>query len=67
MKITRTSIVSGKTRTLDFPTVTKKMLSDYETGDKPIQIALPGLTPSQREFIMTGIVDSEWDKSIPAQ
>ena len=58
MKITRTSILSGVTRTLDLD-VTQAELDRYHNGAL-LQDAFPELTPAEREFIHTGIVDSEW-------
>ena len=59
MEITRTSIITGIERTKDIP-VTQEQLNEWEGGTL-IQKVMPELTPSQREFIMTGLVDSEWD------
>jgi len=59
MKITRTSQLSGMTRTLELD-VTKEEVLDYATGDMLVQDAFPRLTPDQREFIMTGITAVEW-------
>jgi len=59
MKITRTSIVTGIERTQDIP-VTQEQLNEWESGTL-IQKVMPELTPSQREFIMTGMIDEEWD------
>ena len=59
MEITRTSILTGIERTQDIP-VTQEQLTEGEGGTL-IQKVMPELTPSQREFIMTGIIDSEWD------
>lgn len=59
MKFTRISVITGKTRTLDLP-VTPDQLKAYQDGEL-IQRAMPHLTPSQREFILTGCTDEEWD------
>jgi len=58
MQITRTSQVSGKVRTLDLP-ITLEQLNKWQNGGH-IQNIMPHLTPSQREFLITGIVDEEW-------
>lgn len=58
MEITRTSMLSGVTRTLDIP-VTREQLIEWERGAL-IQDAMPNLTPEQREFIMTGSWGDEW-------
>jgi hypothetical protein len=58
MIITRTSMTSGITRSLDLP-VTEAQLATYE-GGALLQNAFPNLTPGEREFIKTGITQSEW-------
>lgn len=60
MKITKTSIISGVTRTMDIP-VTEEQLIDWNSG-MLIQKAMPNLTNDEREFIMTGITQEEWDE-----
>lgn len=59
MAITRTSILTGTTRTQELP-LTPEQLADYQTGRAPIQFVLPWLTLEEREFLMTGIVPEEW-------
>jgi hypothetical protein len=34
-------------------------MRDWENGTL-IQLAMPNLTPDQREFIMTGVTSEEW-------
>jgi len=58
MLIVRKSIVSGKIREMDLP-VTEQQMEEWRLGAYA-QKAFPHLTPAQREFIMTGIVDEEW-------
>lgn len=58
MKITRTSAISGITRTIELP-VTEDQLQVWEKG-KHIQFAMPHLSADQREFIMSGITLDEW-------
>lgn len=65
MQITRTSIVSGKTRTMDLP-ITAEQMQAYEAGAL-IQNAFPNLTDDQREFILTGISAEEWDETFPEE
>lgn len=60
MIITRTSITSGITRSLDLP-VTEEQLDLYYNGGALLQNAFPHLSPSEREFIKTGITDEEWN------
>ena len=59
MKITRTSMFTGIERTLDLP-ITESQLDEWQEGGL-IQEVMPNLTKSQREFVMTGITDEEWD------
>lgn len=59
MIITRKSMVSGIERSLDLP-VTEAQLERYYEGGLLLQNAFPNLTPGQREFIKTGITQSEW-------
>ena len=59
MNITRTSFLSGKTHTIDLP-ITEEQFIAWRNGTL-IQDAMPELTPSQREFILTGITEEEWD------
>ena len=60
MKITRTSMFTGVTRTLDLP-VTQEQLDSWESGTL-IQEAMPQLSADDREFVMTGVIGPEWDE-----
>ena len=60
MLITRTSMLSGITQTRELP-VTQKQLDIYEHTDEKIQDVFPELSAGDREFIMTGITDEEWE------
>lgn len=61
MKITRTSIATGVTRTMHID-VTEEQLDDWASGTL-IQDAMPHLTPGEREFIVSGMTDAEWDEA----
>jgi hypothetical protein len=63
MEITRTSMFSGIKRTRNLP-VTEEQLQMYINGAL-IQDAFPNLSASDREFIMTGVTDEEWDAAFP--
>jgi hypothetical protein len=58
MLITRTSLFTGVTRTIDIP-VTQEQLDDWSNGVL-IQDAMPNLSADQREFIKTGMTENEW-------
>jgi len=60
MLITRRSILTQIERTLEIP-VTRTQLTAWINGTF-IQIAMPNLTANEREFLMTGVVQEEWDE-----
>lgn len=60
MNITRTSLYSRITRTLDLP-VTEAQLDAWASGEL-IQNAFPDLSPDDREFLKTGITAEEWEQ-----
>lgn len=60
MLIERRSLLSGIIRTLNMP-VTEEQINMWERG-MLIQKAMPNLSESQREFLMTGITDEEWEE-----
>lgn len=62
MLITRTSMLTGREHTLDLP-VTDEQIAQWRAGAY-IQDAMPHLTASQREFLMTGSTDKEWDAAV---
>lgn len=62
MKVTRTSALSGKTRTQEIE-VTIEQMTEWANG-KLIQVAMPNLTCSEREFIISGITDEEWESNV---
>ena len=59
MEITRTSLWTGITRTMSLD-VTEAEFLDWRRGT-PAQSALPNITASEREFIISGMTDDEWD------
>jgi hypothetical protein len=62
MKVTRTSILTGVTRTMDLP-ITADQISAWAAGAL-IQNVMPDLTDDQREFFKTGITNEEWEASM---
>jgi len=61
MKITKTSILSNKTNTLDIQ-VSQDQITSWQNGEL-IQNAMPGLSADDREFLMTGITPDEWENN----
>jgi hypothetical protein len=59
VKITRRSPFTGKENTKDLP-ITHEEIVRWQGGEL-IQNVWPQLSPGEREFLMTGIVDDEWD------
>jgi hypothetical protein len=41
--------------------VTEEQMRLYESGTVLVQRVFPNLSPSDREFIMTGTTDEDWD------
>lgn len=60
MKIMRTSQYSGETRFRDLD-VTDEQLKAWKDGQL-IQVAMPGLSGEEREWLMTGMTGDEWDE-----
>ena len=60
MKITRTSPLTGETATRDI-NVTPAQIAAWEGGELA-QNAFPDASPSEREFIMTGCTEPDWDE-----
>lgn len=57
-------MLSGVERTMNID-VTFEQLHQWEVEGQPIQRVMPHLTAAEREFIMTGITDEEWQQMCP--
>jgi len=66
LQITRTSMLSGIDRTKTFDITYDQYYAWYTEGEL-IQNAMPNLSASDREFIMTGITDEEWNDPSSAE
>ena len=66
MIIERTSKISNITRTLDID-VTPDQMHRINHSNELIQNVVPHLSDSDREFILTGITDEEWDEAFPEE
>jgi hypothetical protein len=62
MLITRTSLLTGLVHTQDLP-VTEADLARWQAGAL-IQVVFPALTAAQREFLLTGSTQDEWETYI---
>lgn len=58
MKISRVSMISGKTHELELDILPEQVVA-YDRGVL-LQDAFPNLTTAEREFYKTGITDEEW-------
>lgn len=65
MIIVRRSPWTGKEHVMDI-NVTPQQLEAWTNG-KYIQDAMPNLTASEREFILTGYSPEDWDQMFPAE
>lgn len=67
-RITRTSIVSGLTRTMEFDQYTQddfeKRFIAWKDGKIEIDDAFPLLSLEAREFIKSGISRDEWERYV---
>lgn len=63
MLIERTSPLTGKVNTMEID-VTHDELRRWRDG-MLIQVAMPNLTPVEREFIMTGYTENDWAVMFP--
>jgi hypothetical protein len=64
MNITRTSVLTGATKTIFIEGLTQEMLNRYYGGEL-IQEAMPKVPVEFREFIMSGISPEEWNETMP--
>ena len=54
------SQLTGDMNTMELP-VTEAQINQWRQSGQLIQRAFPNLSPSQREFLMTGATPEEWD------
>ena len=59
MNITRVSTLTGEEHTLRLP-VSQVQMERWEMGEL-VQDVFPHLSYSQREFIISGLTEEEWD------
>jgi hypothetical protein len=64
-KITKRSLISDKTRTLNIPQYSteefERLLIAYEKGLMSIDEAFPLVSDKAKLFIETGTIEEEWD------
>ena len=59
MLITKTSVMPGEKNEMLLP-VTNEQIDRWE-GGALVQDVFPHLTPSEREFLISGVTPEEWD------
>ena len=59
MLIEKRSEFTGKLNTMDLD-ITEDQLAEYLSGRGLIQSIFPNLSPTEREFLMTGASPEEW-------
>lgn len=59
MLITKQSVMTGEKNTMLLP-VTNEQIDRWQNGEL-IQNVFPHLTPSEREFLISGVTPEEWD------
>ena len=62
MRVTRTSRITGITRTKELD-ITPEEYEGFRDG-KLVQEVMPRLTPDERAFLMNSATQEEWDKYI---
>lgn len=60
MYITKRSMLTGHEHTMDL-NVTFQQIKDWEEGTL-IQDAMPNLNSIEREFIISGVTEAEWNR-----
>ena len=65
MQITKVSPRTGQENTMDI-NVTEEQIAAWKAGGM-IQSVMPKLTPDEREFLMTGYTQADWDAIFPAE
>lgn len=60
MLYTKRSELTGRVNQMELP-VTPEQIREWQVSRTLIQNAFPQLTPDQREFLLTGSTQQEWD------
>jgi hypothetical protein len=66
MKITKTSTLSGSTNTMELD-ITEEQMFNWKHKGMLIQLAMPNLSPDEREFLISGTTPEDWDKMFPPE
>ncbi len=69
MRIERTSPLTGQVNVMELD-VTEEQLGEFygpREGRRLVQEIFPELTPAEREFLMTGYTQEDWDVMFPEE
>jgi hypothetical protein len=66
MLISRKSPLTGKTNVMDIA-VTEEQLIRWTNREGLIQDIMPELTSTEREFLMTGYTQEDWETMFPPE
>lgn len=61
MLLRKRSVFTGREAEMEIPCTPEDVVR-WKTSGRPIQEMLPGLTPDQREFLLSGSTPGEWDE-----
>jgi hypothetical protein len=59
MLVTKVSVITGQVHQMELP-ITEEEIRQWQNGTLA-QVVWPHLTPAQREYLITGITEDEWD------
>jgi hypothetical protein len=62
VKVQRKSLITGNETVRDLP-ITQAQLQTWLSGGRMIQEVFPHLSAGDREFLLTGITEQEWDET----
>lgn len=64
MLVTKTSMITGIQHTFDL-NITEEQLKRFNSGQGYVQDIFPHLTADEREFLLTGVTQEEFDSVFP--
>ena len=67
MRIERKSPLTGKVNVMELDVTMEQLAEFYDPreGRRLVQEIFPELTPEEREFLMTGYTQEDWDAMFP--
>lgn len=66
MKLTRTSPLTGITIERELP-ISERLYEMWQRKEILIQDAMPNVRPEDREWVMTGYTQEDWDTIFPPE